>query len=116
MKEFLKEHWFIITFVAAPLMTGLVFLFSLNSRIFNSPEQKVRHEDHVNQSLTPVQQFQRFSTDTANANSAVRARAVRLERERRKDSVNAIQDSIMLDYVQKNAEQIYQIKEIINQE
>ena len=54
--EFLKKHWFLITFVVAPLLTGLAFLFSLSGRIHDSPIHKVEIDEHVKNSVSPIQQ------------------------------------------------------------
>jgi hypothetical protein len=113
--EFLKKNWFIISFVVAPLMTGLVFLLSLNSRIFDSPQQKVEHDTHVKTALSPIQQQRKYLLDSMDKASAIEKRAITLKNDSIERERERINDSIMLDYVQKNAEQIYQIKQLIEQ-
>lgn len=112
--EFLKKYWFLITFVVAPLLTGMGFLFSLNGRIHDSPTHKVEHDEHLKNSISPIQQQKAYIMDSLNKDSAIKTRKTRLKKELERDSIRAIQDSIVLDYVQKNADQIFQIKEIIN--
>lgn len=109
--EFLKKYWFLITFVVAPLLTGIAFLFSLKSRIFETPEEKVSVVKFVEESPSPEQQQRAYFMDSLNKVSAIKTREVRLKKELERDSIRAIQDSIIMDYVQKNADQVFQIKE-----
>lgn len=120
MKKFLKENWFIIAFVAAPLMTGLIFLFSLNGRIHDSPQQKALQDTHMDNVPTAKEEYQAFIQDSLkddveirNTESAIKKRAITLERDSIERVRNRKNDSVMLDYVQRNAEQIYQMKELI---
>jgi hypothetical protein len=113
--EFLKKYWFLITFVVTPLGVALVWIVSIDSRTFDSAEQKVKHDNHIKNALTPNEEYQKFVQDTMmkgaitrDKEDAIKARAIRVKE--RKNS-----DSIILDYIQKNAEQIYQIKEIIRE-
>ena len=62
--EFLKKYWFLITFVVAPLGVALVWIVSIDSRTFESPEQRVKHENHINNALTPNEEYQKFVQDT----------------------------------------------------
>ena len=112
--EFLKKYWFLITFVVTPLGIGIVWVISIDSKTFDNPEQKVEVINYVSESPSPEQKQRAYLMDSLDKDSAIKTRAVRLKRELKRDSIRAIKDSIVLDYVQKNAEQIYQIKEIID--
>ena len=113
--EFLKNNWFVISFVATPMFAGLVWLLSLSSKTFDSPEQKVEHVNYIKNSLTPVQQQRAYLMDSLDKDSAIKTRATRLNAQKKNDSIRFIKDSIVLDYVQKNAEQIFQIREQLEQ-
>ena len=103
--EEVKKHWFLICFVFGAIGGSAIWIATIDSKTFNSPEQKVRHEIHVSQSLTPFQQQLKFTADTTNANSATRARAIRLERERVNDSMKHVNDSLILDMITRQAVQ-----------
>lgn len=62
--KFVKEYWFIIAFIATPVATGLVWIVSLDSRLFDSPEQKVKHEIHVNTAPSLIEQKTRSIFDS----------------------------------------------------
>lgn len=111
MIEFLKKYWFLITFVVGPLLTAIYFLFSLSGRIYDSPLEKIEHQRHVKEAVSPAQQQISRHMDSLNNASAIKTRATRLKRQYSRDSTQAIHDSIMLDYVQKNADQIFQIRQ-----
>lgn len=108
--KFLREYWFLISFVVAPLLTGLVFLFSLSGRIHDSPKHKMEIDNHVKYSLTPTQQLTKFFMDSLDKDSAIRTRAKRLINQNKKDSISAIKDSIVLDIIMRNADQFFQMK------
>lgn len=112
--KFLKENWFLISFVVVPLLTGLVFLLSLNSRIHDSPEHKVEIDNHVKNSLTPTQQLTKFFMDSLDKDSAIKKRALTLKNDSIDRVKDAKKDSIVLDIIQRNADQFYQMKQSID--
>ena len=103
--EEVRKYWWLITFILAAIGAGAIWIATIDSKTFESPQQREKHETHVNQSLTPVQQLAKFVADTSNNNSAVRARAIRLKREQYNDSVKHVNDSLILDMVTRQAVQ-----------
>lgn len=113
--KFLKEYWFIFVFVLPLLGAGIVWLVDIDSKTFDSPEQKVEHEAHVKSSLSPKEQWQKYYRDSMDVIHRQKEREERTQMMREKDSIDKIQDSIFLDIIQRNADQIYQIKEQLKQ-
>jgi len=103
--EELKKYWFLITFIFAAIGGAAVWVASIDSKTFESPQQRVRHEIHVNESLTPVEQHAKCVADTANANHAKRTRIIRLRREKQRDSIKHFTDSLIYDMIKRQAVQ-----------
>tara|TARA_R110000796_G_scaffold215732_1_gene331723 strand:+ start:500 stop:898 length:399 start_codon:yes stop_codon:yes gene_type:complete len=103
--EELKKYWWLITFIFAGISAAAIWIANIDSKTFESPKQREKHEYHVTNSLTPLQQHEKFVKDTANAGSATRARALRLKREARNDSIKTIKDSLIYDVLQRQAVQ-----------
>ena len=93
-------------YVATPAMlVWIIYTYSTDkavngTKMFDNPVQKVEHIQHVNGSLSPLKQREKFIFDSINANDAIKSRAKR-------DSAGIARDSISL----LNADQIFQIKE-----
>lgn len=107
MKAFLKEYWFIIV----PLAGFAVWLITINTRLFDSTEQKVHVIKTIEDGPTAGQRMRAYMLDSINKTEAIKSRRLRDSTFRAQDSLRKIHDSTMLDYVQRNAVQINQIKE-----
>tara|TARA_R110000796_G_scaffold248124_3_gene374577 strand:- start:1450 stop:1815 length:366 start_codon:yes stop_codon:yes gene_type:complete len=103
--EEIKKYWFLITFILAAIGVAAVWIATIDSKTFKSPEQRARHEIHVEQSLSPVEQHARFVADTANSNHAKRTRILRLKTEQYNDSVRRVKDSLIYDVISRQAVQ-----------
>ncbi len=120
MGEHLKKYWAIYTFVVPVVIAGAIWLITIDSRTFDSPEQKVKVTEFVENSPSTKDQWAEYFRDSMNNVHAVKTRQARYEdglkseaRRIESDSINRRNDSIVLDYVQKNADQIFQIREEI---
>ena len=89
---------------------AVVWIATIDSKTFDSPEQKVEHENHVKNSLTPTQQLKQYLLDSIDKTSAIKTRAERLELQRKKDSAELVKDSLFIDQVKRQTVQIEQIK------
>jgi len=107
MLDNLKKYWFLYGVVIG----FATWLITINSRIFDSPEQKVKHETHVNNAISPIQQQRAYLMDSLDKDSAIKKRALTLERDSLERARTRKNDSIILDYIQKNADQIFQIRQ-----
>lgn len=105
--ETIKKYWFL----AVPIGAFAVWLITINSRIFESPEQKVEVTNFVKNSPSAEQQQRARLLDSFNNQHAIKTRQKRYDDGVKNDSIKRRGDSLILDYVQKNAEQIYQIRE-----
>lgn len=108
--DFGKGWGLIITLIGAGVSGGVL----VQTRIFDSSEQKHGVVKNYKEGLTPEQKQRAYFMDSLDKSSAIKTRAIRIKEARKNDSVKAIKDSIILDYVKKNAEQIYQMKEQLN--
>ena len=103
MLENIKKYWFLYG-----VLTGAaIWIATINSKTFDSPEQKVEITNHVELAPTPEQQQRKLILDSINNVHAIKSRNKRdsllLEMTKRVkiiDSINLL-----------NAEQVYQIKE-----
>ena len=111
MIENIKKYWFLYGFLAG----AVIWIATIDSRTFDSPEQKVEHKNHVKNSLTPVQQEAARLIDSFNNQHAIQTRQRRYEDNKIKDSLRTINDSLFLDMVKRQTVQIEQIKERLEQ-
>lgn len=109
MLENIKKYWFLIALLGG----AAVWIATIDSKTFDSPEQKVKHVIHVNESLTPEQQLRAYIMDSLNKDSAIKTRAERLRNEIKRDSIRAINDSIANDKIDRSAVQMQQTKEVV---
>ena len=112
MLDNLKKYWFLYGIC----LTAVIWVATIDSKTFDSPEQKVEHINHVKNSLTPVQQQRKYLLDSVDKTSAIKTRAARLELQRKKDSSDLVKDSLFIDQVKRQTVQIEQIKERLNNE
>ena len=110
--ENIKKYWFLYT----PILALIIWGVSINSRLFNSPEQKVKHEIHIDNSLSPEQQQRKYILDSIDKASAIKSRAERLKLQRKKDSAEFVKDSLFIDQVKRQTVQIEQIKAKLDNE
>ncbi len=110
MKDFiehLKGFWFVYGIIAG----AAVWIANIDSKTFDSAEQKVEHKTHVEQSLTPLQQQSKYLRDSMNTVHAMTERAKRTKMQRKSDSVHRLRDSLVFDMVERQTIQIEQVKE-----
>ena len=55
MLDNLKKYWFLYGFLTG----AVIWIATIDSKTFDSPEQKVNHVNHVKNSLTPKQQMKK---------------------------------------------------------
>ena len=108
--DFGKGWGLIITLIGAGVSGGVI----VQTRIFDNSEQKHGVVKNYKEGLTPEQKQRAYFMDSLDKSSAIKTRAIRIKEARKNDSAKAIKDSIILDYIQKNAEQIYQMKHQLN--
>jgi hypothetical protein len=113
MGDFIKKYWFIIL----PIITGIgalaVKMILIDSRTFDSPEQKVVHEKFIKQSVQPKDQWRKYYRDSADKAHAEWKREQSLKAQLKSDSIRKKHDSLFLDMVQRQTIQIEQIKDKI---
>lgn len=106
MLDNLKKYWFLYGVLGG----AAVWIATINSKTFDSAEQKVEHTIHVKTSLNPEQQQRKYILDSIDKASAIKTRAERLELQRKKDSAELVKDSLFIDQVKRQTVQIEQIK------
>ena len=110
MGDWIKKYWAQILVVGSLLGTGIVYIAGMDSRMYDSAEQKVEHDNHVKNALTPVQQAEAKLSDSLNNAHASEIRQLRYEDNKRADSIKLIydrkKDSITLDYIKRQTVQI----------
>lgn len=111
--KMIKEYWAIIVVLGGAIVTGVTWIAIIDSKTFDSPEQKVEHIHHIKNVPSPKQEMMAYILDSINNTQAIQSRKLRDSTFKAQDSVRKVFDSVMLDYVQRNADQIYQIKEEI---
>ncbi len=115
--KFAKDYWFILV----PMAVFAVWLITINTRTFDSSEQKVKVVSYVESSTSPEQQaIDRIMDSLAddkhiqNDNHAIQIRQKRYDDGVKKDSIDSIKDSLFFDIIKRNADQFYQIKQTID--
>jgi hypothetical protein len=110
MIDNIKKYWFLYVPVSALIIWGV----SINSRIFNSPEQKVE----VISAIKSMPSAADRAVEAANDAHAMEIRQMRYNDNKRNDSIDKIydrkKDSITLDYIKRQTVQIEQIKAKLN--
>lgn len=106
----LKQYWFLLV----PLAGLAVWLITINTRIFDSAEQKVEVVKYVEDSPSPEQRQRAILIDSINDAHAIQTRQKRYEDGVRNDSIRALKDSLIFDIIQRNADQFYQMKQSID--
>jgi len=103
MLENIKKYWFLYGVLAG----AAVWIATINSKTFDSPEQKVEVTKFVEFAPTPEQQQRAIILDSINNAHAIKSRSKRdsllremVKRVKQIDSINVL-----------NADQVYQIKE-----
>lgn len=105
--ENIKKYWFLYT----PILALIIWGVSINSRLFNSPEQKVRHETYIENAPSTKDLVGKHIRDSINTVHAMQIRQQRYEDNKIKDSIRAVNDSLFLDMVTRQTVQIEQVKE-----
>lgn len=104
------KKW-IIGFALALIGTASVWIANIDSKTFDSPEQKVT----VVKAVETMPSEADNAVAAANDAHAVEIRQLRYEDQKRKDSIEVAyrrhQDSITLDYIKRQTVQIEQMKE-----
>lgn len=111
MKEFIehiKGFWLVYGLLAA----ASVWLATIDSKTFETPEQRVEHEYHIQNALTPKDQWRKFLRDSMDKENAKKSRARRDSLWIEMNKTLKHQDSIN----RLNADQLYQIKEELKHE
>lgn len=107
--EHLKGFWFVYGIIAG----AAVWIANIDSKTFDSPEQKVEHKTHVEQALSPLQQQRKYLRDSMNTVHAMQERAKRTAMQRKSDSIHRVRDSLVFDMVERQTIQVEQVKEEI---
>ena len=105
----LKEYWFLYLFSFSCIGGGSVWIATINSKTFDSTEQKVIHDYHVKNALTPEQQQKAYLLDSMNKTTAIEFRSKVTKTLDQVERSKKYQDSIAL----LNADQMFQIKQEI---
>lgn len=107
--KLVKEYWFLIVFGLSTLGGVSVWIATIGSRTFDSPEQKVTVVKHVEDSPSAEQKQRDRILDSINKSEAIKSRRKRdslyqeeIKRGKYRDSINLL-----------NADQMFQIKEEI---
>ena len=105
--DFGKGWGLIATLVTGAIAIGVIF----ETRIFETPEQRHSMIQDWKDSPTPEQKQRAYFMDSLDKASAIKTREKRLAKQLERDSINGVKDSLILDVINKNADQIFQIKE-----
>lgn len=107
MIESLKKYWFLLV----ALSGGAVWIATINSKTFDSPEQKVAVVKAVESMPTEAHR----AVELANEAHAIEIRQLRYEDSKRRDSINDLnlrrKDSLFFDKIDRQTVQIEQLKE-----
>lgn len=108
MKEALKKY--LLHAVFGILLAGAAWVATINSRTFDSPEQKVTVVNAVSTMPTEAER----AVELANDAHAIEIRQLRYEDKKRNDSLDKIyehrKDSIVIDQIKRQTVQIEQMK------
>jgi hypothetical protein len=108
MMEIIKKYT--VHFALGLLTVGAGWVATINSRIFNSTEQKVKVVDFVEESPSALDQWRGHLSDSINNADAIKTRAARFKLAKESDSVRRVHDSLFLDQVRRQTVQIEQMK------
>lgn len=115
--KFVKEYWIILSALGALA----VYLIVIDTRIFDSSEQKVEVIKYVEDSPSPVQiavdrVLDSIADDTHKKNDehAMQTRQKRYEDGVKSDSIKRENDSLFLDMITRQTVQIEQMKSSID--
>lgn len=89
---------------------------NIESRLFETADQRKEVVDFVENSLTPVELKIQYILDTINKNHAVKIRQQRYDDNKTKDSIRSTHDSLFLDMMSRQTVQIEQLKQELKQE
>ena len=113
----LRKWWFLLV----PLGGLAIYLYSIKDRLFESAEQRVEMVNEYNNSPSAVDKWKALYRDSVtdavhkeNDSHAIVTRQARYEDGVRKDSIRAINDSTILEYVKRNANQFYQMNQSLD--
>ena len=105
--ETIKKYWAQITFLLSLLGAAVVWVANIDTRTFDSAEQKVEHDTYIKNAPSPKDQWRKYYRDSMDNVNAEKSR-------RKRDSMYEVlikrmdyNDSIQL----LNADQMFQIKE-----
>ena len=105
--ETLKKYWFLIVFCLSSIGGASIWIATVSSKTFDSPEQKVTVVKYVEDSPTPEQKQRDRILDSINKVDAIRSRRKRDSLYQEEIKRGIYRDSINL----LNADQMFQIKE-----
>lgn len=112
MKEFLKKYVYHVLTIL--LVAGSVWIATINSKTFDSPEQKVNVVKVVETMPGPDEQWKTYYQDSVNKASTIKERKERTKIMRKSDSVRRMHDSLFLDMVKRQTVQIEQMKTVLD--
>ena len=103
----IRKNWAIILLIVTWIGGGVAYYIHeqvdrglLESRVFKTPEEKVKVITHVDGAPTPAQLQRAYILDSINKSTAIQFRSEQLKRDKYRDSIQIL-----------NADQLYQIKE-----
>lgn len=110
----LKEYWLLYLFGFSAIGAAAIWIATINSKTFDSPEQKVTVVKAVEAMPTEAER----AVELANSAHAIEIRQFRYDDNKRNDSLNKIyerkKDSLFLDMVKRQTVQIEQMKDKID--
>lgn len=113
MLDNLKKYWFLY----AVLSTAAIWIATINSKTFDSPEQKVTVVSAVEAMPTAAERAAERATAKANDEHAIIIRQMRYDDNKRNDSIDKIyehkKDSLVLDQISRQTVQIEQLRQEI---
>lgn len=107
MKEIIKKY--LVHFILGVLMAGVAWVVTINSRTFDSTEQKVTVISTVLDGPTVEQKWRTYILDSIDKISAVNTRTARLQLQKKSDSTRTVHDSLFIDMVKRQTVQIEKI-------
>ena len=107
----IKKYWFLY----GVLSGAVIWIATINSKTFDSPEQKVEVVNFVEHAPSPEQQQRKLILDSVNTAHAITERAKRTEMLRKSDSIKNVRDSLTLDRIERLAVQMQLMKDEVKE-
>lgn len=107
MIDNLKKYWWLYTVLSG----AALWLATIDSKTFDSAEQKVEVTKFVEESPGAKEQWEKHLRDSMNTVHAMKERVKRTRQQFVSDSIHRHRDSLTFDMIQRQTIQLEQVKE-----